>query len=175
VEGSDDETFFSHILVPELKKKYDGVQIIQWARDSKKSINKVISSLNKMKRPYMFVTDRDNLPCLTKKKEHLKEKYNKIDINRILIVKIEIESWYLAGLDNKSCSELGIKEFSSTDNLIKEKFNELIPSGTLRTVFLSRILDRFSIETAKTKNSSFKYFFESDKFLGQEPLAKPMP
>ena len=37
----------------------------------------------------------------------------------------EIESWYLAGLDNKVCRQLKINNFADTDNITKEKFSRV--------------------------------------------------
>ena len=81
--------------------------------------------------------------------------------DKIVIVIKEIESWYLAGLDEKQCKELGIKSFQETNDITKEQFNSVIPTKyDSRIDFMAEILKRFSIETAKSKNNSFQYFIE---------------
>ena len=71
----------------------------------------------------------------------------------------EIESWYLAGLDDKSCKELGLKPFKDTDGVTKEDFNKLIPKRfNSRIDFMVEIIKRFTTKTAKQENRSFSYF-----------------
>ena len=83
------------------------------------------------------------------------------DKDKIIVVIKEIESWYLAGLDNEVCRQLKINNFADTDNVTKEKFNALIPKKfTSRIDFMLEILKNFSIEIAKQKNNSFRYFVE---------------
>ena len=84
---------------------------------------------------------------------------DRIDKNNLIIVVKEIEGWYLAGLDDESCEELGLRPFRSTDDITKEHFNNLIPNKfDSRIDFMIEILKRFSFETAKQKNKSFSYF-----------------
>ncbi|MHC4361138.1 MAG: hypothetical protein ACYSTN_10185, partial [Planctomycetota bacterium] len=81
------------------------------------------------------------------------------DINNVIVIVKEIESWYLAGLDSKNCKKLGIKVFRKTDNITKEQFDKLRPRKfNSRIDFMIEILKRFSMETAKRKNKSFDYF-----------------
>ena len=57
--------------------------------------------------------------------------------------------------------KLKIKKLASADNITKEKFDALIPKKfTSRIDFMLEILKNFSIEIAKQKNNSFKYFIE---------------
>ena len=82
-------------------------------------------------------------------------------VAQIAIVVKEIESWYLAGLDNKQSKNLKIPILNSTDDITKEKFNQLIPKKfDSKLDFMTESLKCFSIETAKLKNKSFKYFIE---------------
>jgi len=84
-----------------------------------------------------------------------------IDPENILVVIKEIESWYLAGLDDHACITLDLKPCTLTDGITKEQFNSLIPKKfDSRVNFMIEILKIFSIETAKTKNRSFRYFIE---------------
>jgi hypothetical protein len=73
----------------------------------------------------------------------------------------EIESWYLAGLDDRSSKRLGTRYLNTTDNVTKEQFNDLIPKKfDSRIDFMQEILKCFHTETGKQKNTSFRYFLE---------------
>jgi len=75
-------------------------------------------------------------------------------------VRKEIESWYLAILDDGKCKEFGVPSFR-TDDVTKEQFNGLIPKKFDSGIdFMREILKSFDIEIAKRKNRSFKYFAE---------------
>jgi len=162
VEGDDDERFFNKILSPKFQEKYDTVKIIRYAKLKKEKVDNFIKSIKAMGADYIYLTDINNSPCVTAKKEETQKKHPNIDKDRIIAVIKEIESWYLAGLDNKACKQLKINNFANTDNVTKEKFNALIPRKfTSRIDFMSEILKNFSIEIAKQKNKSFRYFVEN--------------
>ena len=161
VEGDDDERFFNKVLVPKFLRKYSGVKIIKYATMKREKVDNFIKSIKAMGADYIYLTDINNSPCVTAKKEEMQKKHPNIDKNKIIVVIKEIESWYLAGLDNKVCRQLKINNFADTDNVTKEKFNALIPKKfTSRIDFMSEILKKFSIEIAKQKNNSFQYFVE---------------
>jgi len=161
VEGDDDERFFNGILSPKLQRKYGTIKIIRYAKMKKEKVDNFIRSIKAMGAEYIYLTDINDSPCVTAKKEEMQKKYQNIDKDKIIVVIREIESWYLAGLDNKACKQLKIKNFANTDNVTKEKFNALIPERfTSRIDFMSEILKNFSIEIAKQKNNSFQYFVE---------------
>ena len=80
----------------------------------------------------------------------------------VLIVCKEIESWYLAGLTYNDCKKMGIPDsLNDTDHLSKEQFLGLMPErfGS-KTEFMLEILQVFDHETARARNSSFRYFIE---------------
>lgn len=161
VEGNDDERFFNKILLPELKKKYDYVKVIKYTTMKRDKIDNFIKSIKAMGAEYIYLTDINNSPCITAKKEEIQNKYKNIDKERIIIVVQEIESWYLAGLDDRASKQLKVKNFHATNDVTKEKFDALVPQRfTSRIDFMSEILKNFSIEIAKYKNKSFKYFVE---------------
>ncbi len=71
----------------------------------------------------------------------------------------EIEGWLLAGLDEKATKKLKVSYFDNTQNITKEKFDQLIPKRfDSRIDFILEILKHFSIDVAKEKNKSFAYF-----------------
>ena len=106
------------------------------------------------------MTDMDT-PCVTAKKEKIQRRFSNVDEDRIMVVGKEIESWYLAVLDNSKCEEFGIRSFSNTDDVTKEQFGELVPKRFDSEVdFMREILKCSDVETAKRKNKSFRYFAE---------------
>ena len=161
VEGDDDKRFFDKILLLKFQEKYDTVKVIKYAEMKRGKVDNFIKSIKAMGADYIYLTDINNSPCVTAKKEETHSKYKNIDNDKMIVVIKEIESWYLAGLDNKVCRQLKINNFADTDNVTKEKFNALIPKKfTSRIDFMSEILKKFSIEIAKQKNNSFQYFVE---------------
>ena len=50
------------------------------------------------------------------------QKMNDLQYCDIAIVKMEIESWYLAGLSRDFCQALAIKKVEDTTGICKEKF-----------------------------------------------------
>ncbi|PWI49497.1 hypothetical protein CEE45_01515 [Candidatus Heimdallarchaeota archaeon B3_Heim] len=159
LEGNDDERFFNIILRPILTEKFDSIEIIKYSQLRKKFIKKFLKSIDELSSHYIFLSDIDVNPCFPKKKEALKKIYECIVEDRISVVIMEIESWYLAGLDPQSSKDLDIPNYGETNSLCKEHFNEIIPSKfDSRIDFMVEILKRYAIEIAKRKNSSFRYF-----------------
>ena len=161
VEGNDDERFFERAIIPKIKEKYNTVQIIKYATMKREKTDNFIKSIEAMGADYIYFADINNSHSIMDKKEKIQLMHKYIDPNKIIIVIKEIESWYLAGLNNKACNQLKIDNIETTDNITKEKFNTLIPKKfTSRIDFMLEILKIFSIKEAKLKNKSFKYFIE---------------
>lgn len=160
LEGSYDERFFERVIRPIFEKTYDSVKPWQYAQKQTKKVENFLRAIKSMGSDYFFWGDINNLPCVTAKKNRIKSKYGaKIDTNNLIIVVKEVESWYLAGLDDKGCNELGLRIFRNTDNITKEKLEKLMPKKfDSRIDFMVEILKRFSVETAKQKNRSFNHF-----------------
>jgi len=163
VEGNDDENFFQKILLPRLRKKNDDINIIKYAQKPKKFeyIEKFVKSIQSMGADYIYVTDINNSPCVTAKKQETQNNLRNIDSDKIIVVIKEIESWYLAGLSDTECRRFQMHTFSVTDTVTKEQFNSLIPKEfDSRIDFMLEILKIFSIELATQKNRSFGYFIQ---------------
>ena len=160
LEGGYDERFFERVIRPIFEKTYDSVKPWQYAQKQTKKVKNFLKSITAMNSDYFFLRDINDFPCVTARMESIKDKYGaRIDTNNIIIVVKEIESWYLAGLDDKARKELGIRTFGNTNNITKEKFNNLIPKRfDSRIDLMVEILKRFSVETAKQKNRSFNHF-----------------
>jgi hypothetical protein len=168
VEGPDDDRFFNKIVKGLFKDRYNEIEILEYSRKTGEYINNFLKNIGKMGAEYICQSDLDEVPCATERKEKLKERFSGFEENRIIVVKIEIESWYLALLDDDACRKLRIKpsEIRNTDHINKENFNSLIPKRfDSRVDFMVEILNCASIETAMQRNTSFKYFIDNiDKY-----------
>lgn len=161
VEGDDDEKFFENIVKPILEEKYDWVLVWPYTQRKKQIVRNFLRSVKAIPADYIYVSDIDDQPCITAKKETIQNDFGNIDNNRIIVVVREIESWYLSGLDDICCTKLGFPPYSSTDNISKEQFNDSIPQRfDSRIDLMQEILKYFDLETAKQKNASLRYFLE---------------
>ncbi len=161
VEGNDDKRFFQSILEPKLQRKYNLVETRCYANLKKEKVDNFLKSIKAMGADYIYVTDINNSLCVTAKKQKKQNELKNIDNDKIIVVVKEIESWYLAGLDNICSQKFKISTFSTTDTITKEKFNSLIPKKfDSRINFMLEILEKFSVKIAKQKNKSFRYFIE---------------
>ena len=162
VEGRDDRRFFDALIRPILQKRYDDVRTWEYAGKSIERRINYLRSIQAMKADYLFVSDLDASPCITERKGHLVNSHKgMIDASRTIVVRREIESWYLAGMDDKACRKLGVRVPRRTDGVTKEQFGDLVPRRFNSVVeFMTEILRRFRIETAKGKNRSFGYLMD---------------
>jgi len=159
VEGPDDERFFKRILINKIARGQVDVKIICYSRWNREKRRKFLKTLRNMGADFVLVTDIDNSPCVTAKKQKVKNEWKEISHDRIVVVVKEIEAWYLAGLDEKASKELKIKQLRTTDDVTKEKFNQIIPRRfkESRIDFMIEILRRFNCKIAVHKSRSFKY------------------
>ena len=162
VEGDDDERFFDRVIKPMIvcEQIYDYVQLWKYAQAKKQKVNGFLRSINAMQAEYLFVSDMDESPCVTDKKARIASKFEKLSEDRILIVCREIESWYLAGLNDEGCSQIGIPpSYDNTDRMSKERFDDMVPKKFVSRIdFMQEIMKVFDQNTALTRNTSFGYF-----------------
>lgn len=178
VEGGDDERFFESVARPMFESAYDFIQFWQYSQKKKAKVNNFLNSIKAMQVDgavdLVIVADLDESPCITDRKERLQNSFRSLSAGigdssqfrsstRILIVCSEIESWYLAGLSDQECKRIGLTSpVGSTDHIAKEQFLNLMPTGfTSKIEFMLEILKIFDHETARTKNSSFRYFMKT--------------
>ncbi|URZ15816.1 hypothetical protein [Clostridium felsineum] len=154
VEGPDDERFYKWYF----KNK---VKIIPYATEKKEKINNYIKSIKKIDyMDYIFTCDIDSVNLSEKKKLILKT-FSNCDEDKIIVSIAEIESWYLAGLNKENSKKMKIKYFSNTDNITKEKFNNIIPKKySSRLSFMIEILENFDLEEGVRKNKTLYYFHD---------------
>ena len=168
LEGDDDERFFDRVIKPMYEQIYDHVQLWKYAQETKQRVNDFLQRINNMKKDmqaeYLFVSDMDESPCVTDKKERRASEFEKLSEDRILIVCREIESWYLAGLNDEGCRQIGIPPSYNTDSMSKEHFDGIVPPKFVSRIdFMQEIMKVFDRETALTRNTSFGYFMQKCK------------
>lgn len=163
VEGYDDKLFVEKILSRFLlNEKSLCIHTIPYAQKSNVLINKDIKS--KRNHVYLFLSDLDSneTPCILSKKEARISKYSNLDFNNIIIVKEEIESWFLAGIDSSIDQFKNFNIPDSTDLITKEEFNNILKDHSIdnRIAFLIEVSRHYNIKLAAKRNSSFKYFLD---------------
>lgn len=164
VEGSDDQRFFSRVIVPLLEGDYSSVEIITYACMKSVKVCRFVRSITAMDHDFILCGDIDQERNVKAKKAVLKSRFCILSNDRIVVIIQEIESWYLAGLDDRSQRRLSLRSYRSTNHITKELFNRMIPrSYTSRIAFMADVLDLFSFEVALETNRSFRYF--STRFL----------
>ena len=160
VEGNDDIRFFEYVVKPLIQEKFSSIKIVPYQGRGPKKTNEFIRVINVMGAEYILVRDLNGAPCIPSKKAEIKSKCKIIEEKKILIVDKKIEGWYLGGLNEITLKDLRIrKKINTTDKTDKEEFNHLIPKNLSSLQFKLKILRNYDVETAKTKNSSFRYFF----------------
>ena len=159
LEGNDDERFFEKIVKSLLQERYSTIKIWKYSQRKQEKIVALVNSINSMKADYIFARDFNDSPCITAEKEKITGKFKQIADDKIIVVVKEIESWYLAGLDENTSIKVGIRKKIRTANRItKEDFNRLIPKNMARIEFMRNILENYDVEIAKRRNRSFGYF-----------------
>lgn len=157
VEGDDDDRFISGILDRFYKDRFQ-YKIIKYSQLPKILISKFINTFNVNNEKYFFMRDINSEKCISEKRKSILTIYSPVKLENIIIVVKEIEAWYLAGIDAKISKTLNITNCDNTDIITKEIYFTMIPKNFHKTILFNKIIENYSIDIAKTKNSSFKYF-----------------
>ena len=158
LEGDDDQRFAASVIVPRLEQTYQVVNIVKYAQMKNEKFVAYLTSIRGMGAEYIILADIDGEPCVTKKKQKIAQAYKSAEIEKIIVVRREIESWYLAGLNAETSKKLKVAIGNDTEVIAKEHFDELIPRAFLnRTDFMVEILRCYSVNTALTRCKSFQY------------------
>jgi len=167
VEGLNDEDFFKKIIIPLFGQTYDNIITIKYSQKLNKWKRNFLKSIISMNADYIYVSDINQEPCVTAKKQQIETQLGNINTNKIIIVIKEIESWYIALVTDKNSKSIGLEPSKMTDDMTKEEFNKLIPAKfDSRVDFMSEILKFTShpeLSIAMQKNKSLKYFIEKYK------------
>jgi hypothetical protein len=158
-EGPDDERFFDTVVRPRLTGTYDWISTVQYANRKSEEIGRYIRTAQQRSIDLLFVQDVDEASCITACIETIRSTFGEhLSSDSIYIVVKEIESWYAAGMSRQRTEEMLGRPLQRTDDLTKERFNDLLPDDTARIDFMQRLLDHFDPEHARAKNHSFEYF-----------------
>jgi len=162
VEGPDDREFFDAVIRPMLRERYNHVQVWEYAGETIDRRRDYLRSIRAMNADYIFVGDFNTSPCLTARRGHFLRCYEPmLDAGRIIVVRAEIESWYLAGVDDQVYRDLGIPVVQHTDNVTKEDFERLMPTRFDSVAdFMAELLRGFRPDVARTRNRSFCYLMD---------------
>jgi len=114
IPGDDDERFFRRKLKPLFEDRYDSVRLWKHSQKTNQQIHNLLKSIEAMKADYIYVEDINLAPCVTAKKQKMRNALKIVRGSRISLAVREIESWYLAGLNKESLKILGIKKTSLT-------------------------------------------------------------
>ncbi len=164
VEGNDDERFFRSIIEPKMRVK---VKYIKYAQMKKKVVINYIKTIQKSNDDFIFAADIDEMPNVSTKVKWVRNKFewikNQKVINlpkqKIAIVIIEIESWYIAGMTDSFALQNHLEPIKNTEWINKELFNNIF-HGKFRSRidFMQELLKNYSYQTALSKNRSLDYF-----------------
>lgn len=167
IEGKHDKIFVDYILSPYLLKEKS--MIVHPIPYSKKNPSKINRNIKSKSNHYLFLSDldRNETPCITSKKNSRIRKYSNLDSDKIIIVKEEIESWFLAGIDSNLEQFKNLKVPDNTDSITKEDFDEMLEKHSIdnKNNFLIEVGKNFNLKLACERNTSFKYFLDKIKRL----------
>jgi len=160
IEGNDDLAFFESVLKPYFEKDYFVAIPYRYSIKPNADVNKLIESSRSMKYDYLVFADLDTTKCVSTKKESLLKSYKKFEEKKIVIVKKEIESWYIAGIKDKKIKGFRKSYAQKSETVDKEKFLEIfLKHYDSKLDLFQEILKYYSLETAIQNNSSLKYLF----------------
>jgi len=162
IEGSDDTRFIDKIIRPILINNYNSIKTWEYSKEPLQRKKKILKSIAAIGDDYLFFSDINNSPCVSKKMDVLKSNFKKtVNSNNIVVVIKEIESWYLAGIDKKCCRRLNIRFYDRTDNVGKEECHAIIAKSKYqpRVHCMAEMLRNYDACLAVGRNKSFNYFF----------------
>lgn len=158
-EGADDKQFFDTLVKPQLANTYDRIRTVPYAKREREKVRAYLRNALQMDIDILFVRDLDPKPCIPACIESVHTAFGEaLPEESIYIVVQEIESWYAAGLSRQRSEEMLGDPLQRTDDLTKERFNNLLPEEASRIDFMQRLLEHFDVRRARTKNHSFEYF-----------------
>lgn len=160
VEGNDDALFFNKVFYRPFRQFYDDIEVLQYAQMKKAKVDLFILSMKTLNFDYFLTADIDDAETIGIKKRFIKHKFDLVDVDKIVIVISEIESWYLAGMPPNIALSLGLDVLDKTDEITKEDFNAYyIRTYRSRIDFMQEVLKHFDIDIARSRNKSFDFFY----------------
>lgn len=160
VEGDSDRWFLEAVVQPRLQTKFIRVVVKAYSQSETKAVNKTLRALEHQGFSRLFLADLDSAPCITDRKQKVREHHPDVEDREIIVVSTEIESWYLAGLSSAGAAALKIRPPSTTDHMTKDQVDLLRPARfATRILFLLELLRHFDPAAACQRNRSFAYFY----------------
>ena len=162
VEGPDDSALATTVIRPLILGScpVDYVDVVSWATYSKRERRELIRSIVAMGATYLVIADLDE-GCVTLRKQKLTRSMPYLDALRLVIVRREIEAWYLAGAPLSVTRRLVSHRTDSTDDIRKEQFEQLLDeSGLDLELTKAEILLAFVVLSARQRNTSFEYLMQ---------------
>jgi len=161
IEGDTDEQYFQNILKECLESKFGEIRYWKYADESNKKINNFIKTIESVRHyDYLFIADKDEFPCFTSCIEKKIKSIKNLDKSKVIIVEKEIESWYLAGINEDYRRNHSVDLYRNTDSLTKEQFNRLIPLRLSRIEFMFDLIEKYDLDQAIKRNASLSYFYK---------------
>lgn len=159
VEGPDDTRFLEQAFKHYFDSKYGYVMFIEYASLSNVKLNDWVETARGMDADLLWLRDLDNAPCATYWRSNLVQSFRRLSVDEIIIVKQEIESWYLAGASSDVLSVSSGHRITNTENIDKEQFRRLMPDRFIAPIdFMVEILKTYSLERGAGRNGSLEYF-----------------
>jgi hypothetical protein len=162
VEGFYDKKFVERILAPRLSERYAVVQIHEYARAADETLRNHFKSLTRMPDTCFFIlADYDMGPCLSAKRQALQHRFEPLlQPEQILIVRQEIESWYLAGVPAENHFKVEIP--NNVETVSEEKFRDLFATWCKRyrtnyAILRDEILEIYDWDLALQRSPSLLY------------------
>lgn len=161
VEGYYDQMFMENILIPfMIENNPINIIPIPYQQKNNKKINKDIKAYSFQ--DYLFLSDLDShtYPCITSRKEERKKEYSNLNCSKIIIVKEEIESWFLAGIDDSLNQFENWIVPDNTEEITKEDFDSMLKQHSINSKidFLKEVSKHYNFDLAVKRNDSFEYF-----------------
>ncbi len=176
VEGKDETLFFQN-FIERCFSKYDTFQYFEYIEMPDEKVYEALKTVIEQKNDFIFLGDFDfrdenRLNLDDKKKEIIKKWRLHSNKKNIHIVLNEIESWYLAGFDNKFCkgnsqiNRTKIKNCIDTQIITKEFFKHASTKSHRQLItYLTgkRKQQHYNYAEAIKRNKSFERFFSDLK------------
>ena len=116
---------------------------------------------------YLLIRDMDDRPCVTATKEAIASRISGLSWDRVVVVPQEIEAWYLAGLNEAACGELGLGRVADVDSITKEHFDQLVGGRRQHQPTMDEILKRYDVEVARQRSPSFRILLAETRRVGR--------
>ena len=164
VEGPDDER-----LVRFLFSNISDKKIYPYANKKNHIIANLIKAINNTPGwQYIFFVDSDTKKAEERIKD-VKNKWNAIDEGRIVVVCLEIESWYYAGMRKEFCERFKVRYQTDANTVCKEQFVSFIKkSRRSKSEVLIEAVNDFDLSLAGERNASFNSFFNKYLYNNKE-------